>query len=84
MNCPHCGKVVLAKLTKDDATHETSATASDVGDVGGLLDRIHDDELETDFEIDFMRQTRERFKQYGDRIRMSDKQMACLRKIAAK
>ncbi len=61
-----------------------SGNGSRSTDVGALLEQIHDDELETEFEIDFIRQTRERFAQYGERIRMSEKQMACLQKIAAK
>lgn len=53
-------------------------------DVGGLLEQIHDEDLETGFEVRFVRETRERFEKYGDRIRMSEKQMTVLRRIAAK
>lgn len=82
MNCPHCGKVVIVQVVKDSAKGESTSGRS--ADVGELLNQIHDDELETDFEIDFIKQTRERFAQYGERTRMSEKQMACLQKIAAK
>lgn len=82
MNCPHCSKVIVIKIVKD--TGNGVSTSDRSTDVGELLSQIHDDELETDFEIDFIKQTRERFAQYQDRIRMSEKQLACLQKIAAK
>ncbi len=86
MNCPHCDKVILVRLTKDDgkANPESRVTSEGMGDVGELIAQIHDDELESDFEIDFMKSLRERFEKWGDRIMMSEKQMICLRKIAAK
>ncbi len=85
MNCPHCNKVILVRLSKDDgkSNPEDRATSADTSDVGALLDSIHDDELETDFAVDFIRQTRERYEKYGAKTLMSEKQMNVLRKIAA-
>ncbi len=82
MKCPHCNENIYVRFVKapSDSGGQSSGRTSDVG---ALLEQIHDDELETQFEIDFIKQTRERFEQYGDRIRMSDKQMACLQRIAA-
>lgn len=83
MKCPHCSNEIEVRLVKAPPM-QASLAGEGMGDVGELLAQIHDDELETDFEIGFIKQTRERFEQYGDRIRMSEKQMVCLRKIAAK
>lgn len=52
-------------------------------DVERLLGMIFDDDL-TDWERTFIDSTRERLEQYGQRIRMTDKQMDRLRSIAAK
>lgn len=38
----------------------------------------------TEWEKDFIDQTRERYKQYGDRISVSEKQWAILERIYAK
>lgn len=86
MRCPHCQLPLDVRLIKAPPMQpqRASAESADVGDVGELLSRIHDDDLEPGFEEDFMRQTRERFAEYGERIRMSDKQMTALRRIAAK
>lgn len=82
MNCPHCGKVVIVQLVKDSG--KGISTAGRSTDVGELLNQVNDDELENDFEIEFIRSIRERYAQYQDRIRMSEKQMTTLQKIAAK
>ncbi len=81
MNCPHCDKMILVRLTKDDGKPTEGADASGLGEI---LAQIHADELEHQGEIDFVKQTRERFAQYAERTRMSEKQMTWLRKIAAK
>jgi len=78
MKCPNCS--IELSIIATGAKNESSETAG----LGELLAKIHDDELETEFEIEFIKQTRERFAQYADRTRMSERQMACLRKIAAK
>ncbi len=84
MKCPHCNENIDVRFIKAPASSGASSTAEGMGDLGELLSQIHDDELETDFEIGFMKQLRDRFAQYGDTTRMSEKQMICLRKIAAK
>jgi hypothetical protein len=83
MKCPHCSNEIEVRFVKAPPMQSSQPQGRST-DVGELLDLVHDSELETDFEIDFIRQTRERFAQYGDRIRMSEKQMSCLQKIAAK
>ena len=83
MKCPHCNGNIDVRFIKAPGDSDSQSNEGS-GDVGELLSRIHDDELETDFEIKFIEQTRARFLQYGDRILMSEKQMTCLRKIAAK
>ena len=56
-------------------------TTGSTDEVGELLGMVSGNGL-NDWEAEFIMQTRERFKQYGDRIKMSDKQMNALRKIA--
>ena len=89
MNCPHCGKVV--KLVKDtnkeignssfDYDDDNGRTASPSG-IGDLLDRIDDDSL-TGAAVDFVASTRARYEQYGDRIKLSEKQMTWLERLAS-
>ncbi len=80
MNCPHCDQPVDVQLFKSGGKPQSV----DASGLGALLEQIHDDELESDFEIGFMKQLRERFAQYGADTRMSEKQMTVVRKIAAK
>ena len=72
--CPECGH-----------TWETAIASASVkaGEIGRLLDLIVDSEL-NDYESGFISSLRPRFAQYGDNTHMSVKQMAILRKIAAK
>ena len=51
------------------------------GDLEELLDAIDDSRLDGQA-LDFVTQTRDRFKKYKGNTRMSDKQMAWLRKLA--
>lgn len=83
--CPSCKNQLEVKLTfasgpKNSSSQRESVDSSDVGD---LLDSVDMGNL-NDFEREFIEQTKERFAKYKDNIRMSDKQMAVLRKIAAK
>lgn len=83
MNCPHCQKVIIVKLSKDSSVGQAKQDGdSDTADLGELLGMIDDASLSGQ-SLDFVTQTRERFAKYKDRTRMSDKQMAWLRKIAA-
>lgn len=54
---------------------------ADVADLEELLDMIDVSTLKGQ-SLDFVVETRERFRKYKDKTRMSDKQMAWLRKIA--
>ncbi len=78
--CPVCGSTIELRAFQGAASNGAEGS----GDVGELLERIHDDELETEFEITFMRDLRARYAQYGTRTKVSDKQLNVLRKIAAK
>lgn len=80
MKCPNCS-IELSLIATGTANKASQGRETDIG---ALLNQIHDDELETDFEIEFIKSTRERFAQYGPRTRMSEKQMIALQKIAAK
>lgn len=83
LKCPKCSTVLEVRLTAappmqaDSARSETRPDSS----VEELLNAIDDDNLE-EGERKFVTETRERLAQYGSRIRMSEKQMAWLRRIA--
>lgn len=81
MNCPHCSKVIVVKLLKDSNVGQGQPEEVDVSDVGELLALVNPATLD-DKSMDFFNQTKERYEQYHDRIRMSPKQMAWLRKLA--
>jgi len=76
MKCPNC--MTELRLVAG------SGEAVDATEVGGLLDQIDMDTLDDEWDMKFVSETRTRWAQYGDRIRMSPKQMSALRKIAAK
>ena len=80
MKCPHCGKIVL--LVKDTSQTSAPKETVDTSGLGQLLESVDEGSLD-DESAGFYRQTKERFEQYGDRTRMSFKQMAWLRKLAA-
>lgn len=85
MKCPHCDLEISIRLAKGSDTPPTSSSApmAATSNVSELLKLIHDDQL-TPWEETFIKETRERVEKWGDRIRMSDKQVEILRKIAAK
>lgn len=66
--CPSCGFEPPAQTSEN---------------VGELLDIVVDEDL-NEWERGFIAQIRERWEKYYDNIRMSDKQMVTLRKIASK
>ena len=86
MNCPHCGKAVAlikqASKPEYDSDDNGRSFNPPTGDVGELLDRIDDDTL-SGAAIDFVSTTRERYEQYGDRIKLSEKQLAWLERLAS-
>ncbi len=85
LRCPKCNVDLEVRLTAappmqaDQAQREANG---DTGDLESLLDSIDDGSLSGDA-VGFVEQTRERFKKYKDRTRMSPKQMAWLRRIAS-
>ncbi len=82
MKCPWCAQNIDVRFIK--APGDSGSTSSDSPSLKEIMDLIHDDELESDFEIKFMEGFRPRYEQYGDRTHVSEKQMQVLRKIAAK
>lgn len=79
MDCPHCGKVIVVKLSKDSNVGKSEPAETD--DLGELLD-IAEANNPKGQSGDFVAETRKRFLQYGEKTRMSEKQMAWLRNIA--
>lgn len=84
MKCPHCQKNIDVQFIKapDNAQPSKQEGDSDTADLGELLGMIDEASL-TGASLDFVTQTRERFAKYKGKTRMSDKQMAWLRKIAS-
>lgn len=81
MNCPHCNKVVLVHLTKDSTVGQVAPTQATTDDLGELLNLAEGNNIKGQ-SLDFVTETRKRYKQYGSSTRMSDKQMSWLRKLA--
>ncbi len=82
--CPHCDQPIDVRFIKAPAMQSDSAPSGDTADLEALLNQIDDTLLTESGEVDFVSQTRERFAKYGDRTKMSDKQMNWLKRIAAK
>ncbi len=80
ITCPKCNCQLEVRLSF--ASGPKSSTPS--GDLGELIAAANDraDKLNA-WEADFMKQLNERYEQYGERTKLSDKQMAALQKIAA-
>ena len=55
----------------------------DLNSIGALLRRIDDVTL-ADHELGFVQQMRQRFKQYGSSIKVSEKQISWLHRLASK
>lgn len=80
MKCPACNCNLDVRLIKAPASSGAPAEAS--GDLGELLESIDVETLEG-ASAKFVRETQARFEQYGDKTRMSEKQMAWLKRIAS-
>lgn len=82
--CPHCDQPIDVRFIKAPPmqSQQQGRIVPDNADIGSLLEQINDDDLDS-ASSEFVSQTRERFAQYGDRTKMSEKQMAWLRKLAA-
>ena len=79
MKCPQCNCELELKMVKDSPR---DASAADHLDLEQLLESVDEDSLD-EFAAKFVQQTKERFGEYGKRTRMSEKQIAWLRRIAA-
>lgn len=84
MNCPHCNKVIVVKLMKDSnvgqaapATNGEPATY----DIGELLEMIEDSGLDEKSQ-EFVADKRKKYKQYGAKTYVSEKQLAWLKRLA--
>lgn len=84
IKCPKCKVDLEVRLTAAPPMQadQQQRIVPDNADIGSLLEQINDDDLDS-ASSEFVSQTRERFAQYGDRTKMSEKQMAWLRKLAA-
>lgn len=84
LKCPKCNVDLEVRLTAAPPMQADKAKAGQPAssdEVGELLNAIDDGSLD-EGSVNFVRETRARFAQYGDRIRMSDKQMNWLKKLA--
>ena len=81
--CPHCKQYFDVRLTKAPAPLQSNGngSAADHDDLESLLDAIDDSSL-SGWDHDFVVDTRARFEKYGEATKVSDKQMAHLRRIA--
>lgn len=85
MNCPHCGKVIVVQLVKDDGKQAGFPERSHVeaGDtVSAYLELINLDSL-SGKDYDFAADMKKKHEQYGSRMFCSDKQLAWLKRLAA-
>jgi hypothetical protein len=69
------------KLVFASGPRSSESAGEPSGDLGELLDRIDEDTLDSKAR-EFVIQTKERYVQYKNRTRMSEKQMNWLREIA--
>jgi len=82
IECPHCkNQLQLDSRLTFASGPRSSEPASGSDDLGALLGQIMDDGL-TGQVAEFVTQTRERYEKYGSRTRMSEKQLAWLKRIA--
>ncbi len=82
LKCPSCGVVLEVRLTAAPPMQaDTVKRESGSGDLKSLLDSINDEAL-SGMEAKFVEETRARFEKYGPTTRMSEKQLAWLKKIA--
>lgn len=97
-SCPYCGNrfeiVVRSQAAPahkappaDGSIHKRlvrqSGGAVETDDIGELLDAITDDDQLDGKAAEFITQTRERYAKWKSNTKMSDKQMAWLKRIAA-
>lgn len=82
MNCPHCNKVIVVKIMKDSNVGQSApAPSASTDDISELLDLAEANNPKGK-SAEFVEETRKRYRQWGANIKMSEKQMSWLRKIA--
>ncbi len=84
MKCPHCNGNIDVRFVKAPPDMQSGAVRSQsaaVGDMGELLDQCSGQPMTT-WEETFVSEQLERYVKYKDRTKVSDKQLAILRKIA--
>lgn len=86
MKCPHCnGNIDVRFIKAPPDLNGTARTVASTNNGGNslveMLDAIDDSKL-TGASQTFVAETRERFAKYKDKTKMSDKQLAWLRKLA--
>lgn len=79
MKCPNCQCEL--KLVKTEHQAVSPAVQADTSEIETLLIQAEQSNL-NEWGQKFVSDVRERFEQYGSRIRMSEKQMAALKKLA--
>ena len=87
MKCPHCQNEIEVRINKAPQQQADKAgfgksSSNGSGDVGELLNECAGQPM-TPWEETFIAETEERYGKYKDRIKMSDKQLNILRKIAS-
>ena len=84
IQCPNCSAQIELRAVSANTSHVTTPkkVPGSETEVGIMLQSIDRQNLNP-FETSFVNGTLERYEKYGDRIKMSDKQMDTLRKIAA-
>ena len=91
-NCPKCGVRLVGMFTMagmNAATPQTTErrapspklSKEQFGELELLLEQIKEDDLDA-YPAEFVRKTRAAYEKYGDRTRISEKQMAWLRDIS--
>lgn len=86
MKCPHCQENIDVRLIKAPANAQPSTRPAGNGAVSGDLGELiqaAEDQPMTTWEETFYADLKARYAQWKDRTKVSDKQMAILRKIAS-
>jgi hypothetical protein len=82
--CPYCSKEIDIKLVASGPRQSTltpvSASIDNLNELMESVRAINKDSL-NDFERKFVTDQLERYEQYGERMRLSEKQIKVLRKI---
>lgn len=81
--CPHCHAMLTITAVMKEKAGGSSIPAGDTSAIGDLLRQIDDEALD-EGELSFVTDIRARFKQWKDKIKISDKQVRWLERLAKK